>query len=67
MAVLRSDIERTLDDLISNEEEMRFQGLRGTMGSLQVTTRGREVGFELRQLPRELMHLPRLVYRSTNV
>ena len=27
MAVLRSDIERALDDLISNEEGMRFQGL----------------------------------------
>ena len=27
MTVLRSDIERALDDLISNEEGMRFQGL----------------------------------------
>ena len=27
MIVLRTDIERTLDDLISNEEGMRFQGL----------------------------------------
>jgi hypothetical protein len=27
MAVLRSDIEKALDDLISNEEGMRFQGL----------------------------------------
>lgn len=27
MVVLRSDIERALDDLISNEEGMRFQGL----------------------------------------
>ena len=27
MPVLRSDIERALDDLISNEEGMRFQGL----------------------------------------
>jgi hypothetical protein len=27
MTVLRTDIERALDDLISNEEGMRFQGL----------------------------------------
>jgi hypothetical protein len=27
MAILRTDIERTLDELISNEEGMRFQGL----------------------------------------
>ena len=27
MAVLRSDIERALDDLISNEDGMKFQGL----------------------------------------
>ena len=27
MKVLRSDIERALDDMISNEEGMRFQGL----------------------------------------
>ena len=27
MTVLRADIERALDDLISNEEGMRFQGL----------------------------------------
>jgi hypothetical protein len=27
MTVLRSDIERALDDMISNEEGMRFQGL----------------------------------------
>jgi len=27
MTVLRSDIEKALDDLISNEEGMRFQGL----------------------------------------
>jgi hypothetical protein len=27
MALLRSDIEKALDDLISNEEGMRFQGL----------------------------------------
>src|SRR5215471_12966720 len=27
MAVLRSDIEKALDELISNEEGMRFQGL----------------------------------------
>ena len=27
MAILRSDIERALDDLISNEEGMKFQGL----------------------------------------
>jgi hypothetical protein len=27
MAILRTDIERALDELISNEEGMRFQGL----------------------------------------
>jgi hypothetical protein len=27
MAILRSDIERALDDLISNEDGMKFQGL----------------------------------------
>src|SRR5712664_695959 len=27
MVVLRTDVERALDDLISNEEGMRFQGL----------------------------------------
>ncbi|MGH8583345.1 MAG: hypothetical protein ACREWG_11290 [Gammaproteobacteria bacterium] len=32
-----------------------------------ITVVGREVGLELRQLPRDLMHHPRLVYGSTNV
>ena len=27
MTILRTDIEKTLDELISNEEGMRFQGL----------------------------------------
>lgn len=32
MAVLRADIERALDELISNEEGMRFQGLAVVLG-----------------------------------
>jgi hypothetical protein len=32
MALLRTDIERALDDLVSNEEGMRFQGLAVVLG-----------------------------------
>ena len=32
MAILRTDIERALDDLIAHEEGMRFQGLAVTLG-----------------------------------
>ena len=32
MAVLRADIERALDELVSNEEGMRFQGLAVVLG-----------------------------------
>jgi hypothetical protein len=35
MTVLRSDIERPLDDLISNEEGMRFQGLAVVLAKQQ--------------------------------
>ena len=35
MAVLRSDIERALDDLIAEEEGMRFQGLAVVLGKMR--------------------------------
>jgi len=35
MAVLRTDIERALDDLASNEGGMRFQGLAVVLGKMR--------------------------------
>lgn len=32
MAILRTDIERALDELVSQEEGMRFQGLAVVLG-----------------------------------
>ena len=51
MAILRTDIERTLDEIISNEEGMRFQGLAVVLAKLKwpdliASERHRDLGLD---------------------
>lgn len=69
MTVLRVDIERAMDDLISNEEGMRFQGLAVVLAEqhwpdLVASERKKDLGADVIRLFFMRMHSPNQLHRE---